>query len=189
MILSDSTLKRMLASGELIVEPLAEHQIQPASIDLRLGKHFLKLDENDVDLIRMDRPLRYTELTQDEIVIPAHSFLLASTQEYIRLPDDVTAFVEGRSSIGRIGLFVQNAGWVDPGFKGELTLELYNANRLPIKLVAGRRICQLVFARMDARAAAPYRGKYQGQRKPVGSRIFLDTESEIAPQTAPEPVT
>ncbi|MCH8884382.1 MAG: 2'-deoxycytidine 5'-triphosphate deaminase, partial [SAR324 cluster bacterium] len=72
MILSDSTLKRMLASGELIVEPLAEHQLQPASIDLRLGKHFLKLDENDVDLIRMDRPLRYTELTQDEIIIPAH---------------------------------------------------------------------------------------------------------------------
>ena len=176
MILSDTTLKRMLASGELVCEPLEPHQIQPASIDLRLGSHFLKLDEHGVDLIRLDEPLRYVELDQQEIVVPAHSFLLASTREYIKLPDNLTAFVEGRSSIGRIGLFVQNAGWVDPGFEGELTLELYNANRMPIKLQAGRRICQLVFARMDDRASAPYRGKYQGQRKPMGSRIFLDSD-------------
>ncbi|MCZ6729704.1 MAG: dCTP deaminase, partial [SAR324 cluster bacterium] len=87
-----------------------------------------------------------------------------------------TAFVEGRSSIGRIGLFVENAGWVDPGFEGELTLELYNANRQPIRLQAGRRICQLVFARMDQPASVPYRGKYQGQRKPMGSRIYQDSE-------------
>jgi dCTP deaminase len=176
MILSDTTLKRMLALGVLVVEPLEPHQIQPASIDLRLGGRFLKLDEHDVELIRLDRPLHYVELEQDEIVIPAHSFLLASTREFIRLPDHLTAFVEGRSSIGRIGLFVQNAGWVDPGFEGELTLELYNANRLPIKLQAGRRICQLVFAQMDARTSMPYQGKYQGQRNPVGSRIFLDSE-------------
>jgi len=182
MILSDTTLKKMLASGELVVEPLEPHQLQPASIDLRLGNHFLKLDEHDVDLIRLDQPLRYVELQQEEIVVPAHSFLLASTKEYIKLPDNLTAFVEGRSSIGRIGLFVQNAGWVDPGFQGELTLELYNANRLPIKLQAGRRICQLVFAQMDTRASAPYRGKYQGQRNPVGSRIFLDSDPGPPPR-------
>jgi dCTP deaminase len=181
MILSDATLRRLLASRELIVDPLEPGQVQPASIDLRLGGHFLRLDEHGMDLIRLDKELRYVEMSQDEIIIAPQTFLLASTMEYIKLPDNLTAFVEGRSSIGRIGLFVQNAGWVDPGFEGELTLELYNANRLPIRLIAGRRICQLVFARMDGPASTPYRGKYQGQRKPMGSRIFLDSESRPAP--------
>ena len=167
----------MLESGELGVEPLDHQQIQPASIDVRLGNHFLKVDENRLDVIRLDSGIQYEELPQEEIVIPPQSFLLATTREYIRLPADVTAFVEGRSSIGRIGLFVQNAGWVDPGFEGNITLELYNANRLPIRLVADRRICQLVFARMDRHAQRPYRGKYQGQRQATGSRIALDTES------------
>ena len=177
MILSDTTLKSMLESGELGIEPRDHQQIQPASIDVRLGNHFLKVDENRLDVIRLDSGIQYEELTQEEIVIPPQSFLLATTREYIRLPADVTAFVEGRSSIGRIGLFVQNAGWVDPGFEGNITLELYNANRLPIRLVADRRICQLVFARMDQHAQKPYRGKYQGQRQATGSRIALDTES------------
>ena len=164
----------MLKSGELVVEPLEENSIQPASIDLRLGSHYLKVDENDFDTIRLDRPIRYVEVSREEIVIPPLSFMLATTMEYIRLPNNVTAFVEGRSSIGRIGLFVQNAGWVDPGFEGELTLELFNANRQPIILQSGRRVCQLVFAQMDRPAQSPYRGKYQGQRRPVGSRIFQD---------------
>ena len=176
MILSDHTLRGMLERGELVVEPLAEQGVQPASIDLRLGSHFLKVDENEFESIRLDRPIRYVEMTMDEIVIPPGSFMLASTMEYIRLPADVTAFVEGRSSIGRIGLFVENAGWVDPGFEGELTLELFNANRQPIRLQAGRRICQLVFARMDRPASQPYQGKYQGQRRPVGSRIYDDID-------------
>lgn len=177
MILSDLTLREMLKSGELVVEPLEDYLIQPASIDLRLGRHFLKIDENAFDIIRLDDPIKYVEVTMDEIVIPPFSFLLASTMEYVKLPQNVTAFVEGRSSIGRIGLFVENAGWVDPGFEGELTLELFNANRLPIRLTAGRRICQLVFARMDRPASKPYSGKYQGQRKPMGSRIYEDSES------------
>ena len=177
MILSDRTIRRLIDSGELVIEPLEAGQIQPASVDLRLGGHFLKLDEYGVDLIRLDQPLSYSEMQHEEIVIPPQTFLLASTMEYVKLPDNLTAFVEGRSSIGRIGLFVQNAGWVDPGFEGELTLELYNANRLPIKLLSGRRICQLVFAQMDGPASTPYRGKYQGQRKPVGSRIFQDPEN------------
>ena len=177
MILSDATLRDMISKGELVVEPLEDYLIQPASIDLRLGKHFLKVDENVYDTIRMDEPIKYVEMTMDEIVIPPFSFMLASSMEYVKLPDDVTAFVEGRSSIGRIGLFVENAGWVDPGFEGELTLELFNANRQPIRLQAGRRICQLVFARMDRAAENPYQGKYQGQRKPMGSRIYEDSES------------
>ena len=177
MILSDVTIRRLMASGELVVEPIEPGQIQPASVDLRLGGHFLKLDEYGVDQIRLDQPMRYAEVQNDEIVIPPQTFLLASTMEYVKLPDNLTAFVEGRSSIGRIGLFVQNAGWVDPGFEGELTLELFNATRLPIKLQSGRRICQLVFAQMDGPASAPYRGKYQGQRKPMGSKIFQDHET------------
>ena len=94
----------------------------------------------------------------------------------MRLPNKLTAFVEGRSSIGRMGLFIQNAGWVDPGFEGEITLELFNANRLPIKLESGRRICQLVFAEMDQEAQNPYCGKYQGQKNSVGSKIYLDRD-------------
>ncbi len=83
---------------------------------------------------------------------------------------------EGRSSIGCLGLFIQNAGWVDPGFKGEITLELFNANKCAIELKSGRRVGQLVFAELDRDAQNPYRGKYQGQRGATGSRIFLDAE-------------
>ena len=100
--------------------------------------------------------------------------------EYVSLPDTLTAFVEGRSSLGRMGLFIQNAGWVDPGFRGEITLELFNANRCAIELRAGRRVGQLVFAEMDAPAEHPYDGKYQGQTGATGSRVFLDPEVERA---------
>ena len=176
MIVSDASLRALLASGQIVVEPLEDQQIQPASIDLRLGDHFLKIDENSVESITLDKPLAYVEIRKEEIIIPPHTFLLAVTREYIRLPADITAFVEGRSSIGRIGLFIQNAGWVDPGFAGTITLELYNANRLPIRLTSGRRICQIVFARMDGPASRPYAGKYQNQRAAVGSRVFQDRD-------------
>ncbi len=126
MILSDQTIRQMLSEHSLVISPLTPEQIQPASVDVRLGNTF--------------------------------------------------SVVEGRSSLGRLGLFIQNAGWVDPGFHGEITLELFNANRCAIKLQAGRRIGQLVFARMDRAAQNPYRGKYQGQRGATGSRVFLDEE-------------
>lgn len=176
MVISDKTLKKMLNDGELVVEPLADEGIQPASIDCRLGNHFLVVESMDMEILTLDSEIKYREVTSDTITIPPHSFLLATTQEYFKLPNDVTAFVEGRSSIGRLGLFIENAGWVDPGFEGKITLELYNANSLPIRLQAGRRICQMVFCRMDQMAENPYRGKYQGQDKAVGSRIFQDTD-------------
>ena len=166
----------MLDSGKLTVEPLAENSIQPASIDCRLGGHFLLIDENRMDCLSMTSEIQYRSLECDEITLPPHSFLLATTLEYVEVPSGLTAFVEGRSSIGRMGLFIQNAGWVDPGFEGNLTLELYNANRLPIRLQTGRRICQLVFARMDRTALTPYSGKYQGQSRATGSLISLDTD-------------
>ena len=114
------------------------------------------------------------EAVQD-VLLPGQ-FVLATTMEYIGLPDNLTAFVEGRSSLGRMGLFIQNAGWVDPGFQGEITLELFNANRCAIELKAGRRVGQLVFAELDQTAQNPYRGKYQGQKGATGSRVFLDAE-------------
>jgi dCTP deaminase len=177
MILSDKTLQTMITKGDLVVEPITTESIQPASIDCRLGTHYLMVENFNMTAIDMDSEIKYREFEGDTITIPPHTFLLATTMEYIKLPNDLTAFVEGRSSIGRLGLFIQNAGWVDPGFEGNITLELYNANSLPIILKAGRRICQLVFCKMDQTAATPYRGKYQGQKKSVGSRIFQDPEA------------
>lgn len=176
MILSDKSIYKYLESGELVIDPIEVGQVQPASVDIRLGNSFLKLDENNFEAMTLTDEIKYVSMEVDEIIIPSNSFLLATTMEYIKLPCNLTAFVEGRSSIGRMGLFIQNAGWVDPGFEGEITLELFNANRLPIKLEKGRRICQLVFAKMDQVADKPYNGKYQGQRKAVGSRVFLDEE-------------
>jgi dCTP deaminase len=176
MILSDDTLRSMMEEGTIVVEPIEPYQVQPASIDLRLGRHFLKIDENTLESLSLDSELPYVQIEKDEIIIPPHSFLLATAIERVRIPAHVTAFVEGRSSIGRIGLFIQNAGWVDPGFEGNITLELFNANRLPLRLASGRRICQIVFAFMDKPTRTPYSGKYQGQRGTVGSRIFKDPE-------------
>jgi dCTP deaminase len=177
MIISDETLKRMMAEGAIAVEPIEPYQLQPASIDLGLGRSFLKVDENTLESLSLDSEMPYVSIEKDEIILPPHTFLLATTVEFVRLPANVTAFVEGRSSIGRMGLFIQNAGWVDPGFEGTITLELFNANRLPIRLQAGRRICQIVFAFMDQETRRPYAGKYQGQRGTVGSRVFQDRDA------------
>ena len=176
MILSDTHIKDRIHSGELVIEPYDPDCLQPASIDCRLGTHFLKVNESMHSHITLTDEITYTEINQDFIVIPAHSFLLATTKETFKIPNGITAFVEGRSSIGRIGLFIQNAGWVDPGFEGSITLELYNANSLPIRLDANRRICQLVFCKMTSLAEQPYKGKYFQQSQSVGSRIFKDKE-------------
>lgn len=181
MIISDLTLREHLKNGTIGIDPLEDYQIQPASVDLRLGTHFLVVDEHSTEIITMDTPIHYREINKSEIIIPPQSFVLATTMECIKLPDNMTAFVEGRSSIGRMGLFIQNAGWVDPGFEGEITLEVYNANSLPIKLTSGRRICQLVFAQMDQTTLNPYRGKYQGQRKARGSEVRQDQELNAPP--------
>ena len=176
MILSDGTLKTLIETKELLVEPIKPESIQPASVDCHLGRHFLLVEDRQMHTIDMESKILYREIEANEIIIPPQSFLLATTEEYVKLPNNMTAFVEGRSSIGRIGLFIQNAGWVDPGFEGQITLELFNANSLPIRLQAGRRICQLVFCLMDKPAQNPYKGKYQGQRNATGSRVYQDTE-------------
>ncbi len=176
MILSDKTLMRMIEKKELIVEPLAKEQIQPASVDIRLGNTFSIVEDTSTGIINLENEIKYKTITTDSYILLPNQFVLATTMEYFDLPDDLTAFVEGRSSLGRMGLFIQNAGWVDPGFKGEITLELYNANRCAIELKAGRRVGQLVFAKMDDTALNPYNGKYQGQKGATGSRVFMDKE-------------
>lgn len=176
MILSDITLTELLKTGELKMSPLTDGQIQPASIDIRLGDTFSIVEDSSSGIITLDSEISYKTIKTDTYLLLPGQFVLATTMEYIELPDDLTAFVEGRSSLGRMGLFIQNAGWVDPGFKGEITLELFNANRCAIELKAGRRVGQLVFAKMDREAQNPYRGKYQGQTGATGSRVFMDSD-------------
>lgn len=176
MILSDRTIHQMLSEHSLVITPLTPEQIQPASVDVRLGNTFSVVEDSSSGILTLAHKISYKTITTDTYLLLPGQFVLATTMEYFELPDDLTAFVEGRSSLGRLGLFIQNAGWVDPGFRGEITLELFNANRCAIKLQAGRRIGQLVFARMDRAAQNPYRGKYQGQRGATGSRVFLDEE-------------
>lgn len=176
MILSDTTIRELLASGALGISPLEERQIQPASVDICLGDTYGIVEDQPDAIVRMDKEIRYKTLRADRYILLPGQFVLATTLEYFRLPNNLTAFVEGRSSIGRLGLFIQNAGWVDPGFEGEITLELFNANKCAIELQKSRRIGQLVFAQLDGDARNPYRGKYQGQRGATGSRIDQDQE-------------
>lgn len=177
MILSDKTLTKMLDGHTLIVNPLEIEQIQPASIDIRIGNTYSVVEDSSSGIIDLDDEITYKQITAEKYILLPGQFVLATTMEYFELPDNLTAFVEGRSSLGRMGLFIQNAGWVDPGFKGEITLELFNANRCAIELSAGRRVGQLVFAQLDNNALNPYRGKYQGQRGATGSKVFLDKDN------------
>ncbi|SEO13379.1 dCTP deaminase [Amphibacillus marinus] len=176
MILSGQTIKEMIETNQITIEPFEPQTIQPASIDLRLGGHFLILDEMSTPMLSVNDNAHYHELTiseEESVVIPPHTFMLATTIETVHLPNNLTAFVEGRSSIGRLGVFIQNAGWIDPGFNGQVTLELFNANRVPVKLKVGMRVCQLVIAQVD-QTTAGYHGKYLLQHGATASKIYLD---------------
>ena len=168
----------MLKEKTLLIEPIEEEQIQPASVDIRLGNTFSIVEDSPNGIITMQNEISYKTIQTDKYILLPGQFVLATTLEYFVMPNDLTAFVEGRSSLGRMGLFIQNAGWVDPGFEGEITLELFNANRCAIELQAGRRVGQLVFAQLDDIALNPYKGKYQGQKGATGSRVFLDKETK-----------
>ena len=174
MILSDGEIREYIEAGHLVVEPIDDVQIQPASIDIRLGNTFSVVDNATNSILRLDDEVRYKTITQEKYILLPGQFVLATTVEYVALPNNLTAFVEGRSSLGRLGLFIQNAGWVDPGFEGEITLELYNASRFAIELKSGWRVGQLVFAKMEMDAQNPYAGKYQKQRGATGSRVYMD---------------
>ena len=178
MILSDRTLIKMLDQKRLVISPMQKGQIQPASVDIRLGNAFSVVEDTSSGIITLDKEIRYKTIETDTYLLLPGQFVLATTMEYFELPDNLTAFVEGRSSLGRMGLFIQNAGWVDPGFRGEITLELFNANRCAIELKSGRRVGQLVFAEMDDSALNPYNGKYQGQTGATGSMVYLDHDND-----------
>jgi dCTP deaminase len=143
MILSDKTIQKLLDSGELVIDPLADEGIQPGSIDCRIGDHFLVLDHaaQKDGIITFTEELIYREIRDTSIVIPPHSFLLATTMEYIRIPNGYSAFVEGRSSIGRLGLFIQNAGWVDAGFEGRIRASGMSIGTLSDGSKGGSPIC------------------------------------------------
>lgn len=177
MILCDESLKKLCHEKKLITPYIADN-IQPASIDLRLGDEFLKINSGyrQVEFGDTSRKTLYHKYKAPTFKIGPHQFILATTIETVKIPHDCAAFVQGRSSIGRMGLFIQNAGWVDPGFQGQITLELYNASPVPIVLEAGRRICQLIIAKLDNTAVNPYRGKYQNQIGVRGSEIWKDKE-------------
>ncbi|MCH7523178.1 MAG: dCTP deaminase [Chloroflexi bacterium] len=184
-VLSDRTIKEELAAGRLVIEPLDEANIQPASIDLQLDRVFRIFRVTRRPFVDVRQPMDdLTELVTIEddepFIIQPGTFVLGSTLESVTLPDDIVARVDGRSSLGRLGLLVHaTAGYIDPGWTGKLTLELSNQSQMPIALYYGMKISQISFLRMSTPVDRPYgseslASKYQGQTGPTPSRIFQD---------------
>ncbi len=198
-VLSDRTIKQELAAGRLVIHPLDEDCIQPASVDLHLDRTFRVFPYGPSGrvtsrpFVDVRRPVDdLTELVtiddQQPFIIQPGTFCLASTVESVTLPVDIVARVDGKSSLGRLGLLVHaTAGYVDPGWTGRLTLELSNQSPMPIALYYGMRIAQISFLRMSTPVDRPYGSpglgsKYQGQAGPTPSRAFQDF-----PQTDVDP--
>lgn len=179
MILSDSDIQDYQefrsAKNPLIYtnNPKENIFIGPSSVDLTLSNSFNSIKKTN--LITFDTQIEYKEKIYTHFLLQAGEFVLASTQESINLPDNISAFVQGRSSIGRLGLQIQNAGFIDAGFSGQLTLELHNQGSSPILLEAGKRICQIVFILQSSPSLKVYNGKYQNQTGATGSKIHLDS--------------
>jgi dCTP deaminase len=185
VILSDRSLRERLASSSIAIEPLDEGAIQPASVDLRLARTFRVFSRHrhtHIDLAHDQRGL--TELVEVEeggrFALHPGEFVLGSTLERVRVPDDLVGRLEGKSSLGRVGLIIHStAGYVDPGFEGQITLELSNVATVPILLYPGMRVAQISFLTMTTPAERPYASpgldsKYQGQAGPTESRLRLD---------------
>jgi len=190
MILSDADIARRLDEGDLAIEPLddPELQIQPASVDLRLGQTFLEFQHANIPCIHPNSEQEVEEYVEEtdvgengEYVLHPGDFVLGTTYERVAIPDDLIAHVEGRSSLGRLAIVVHaTAGLCDPGYEGQITLELSNLGRAPVSLTPGMRISQLTFTELKTPADRPYgaeRGsKYQGQQGPQASKIQGDRE-------------
>jgi dCTP deaminase len=181
VLLSDRDILTELDSGRVQLDPLSRDMIQPSSIDVRLDKFFRVFDNHKyphIDPAADQSDLtREVEVTSDEtFVLHPGEFVLGSTYEVVSLPDDIAARLEGKSSLGRLGLLTHStAGFIDPGFSGHVTLELANVATLPIKLYPGMKIGQLCFFRLSSPAdnpygSAKYGSRYQGQRGPTPSR-------------------
>ena len=185
MVLSDRDIRSELAANRLRIEPLDDSNVQPASVDLRLGHQFLTFEGHTMPLIDVKQDMHYlmspVEIDEDHpFVLEPRQFVLAVTLEYVELPDDLVGRLDGKSSLGRLGLVVHStAGFVDPGWKGNLTLELSNLAPHPIRLYYGMRASQISFIRLSSPAEQPYgskalRSRYQGQRGPTASRFYRD---------------
>ena len=184
MILSDRSIKEAIASGRLGIEPFDPALVQPSSIDVRLDSKFLVFRNAKRAFIDVKQPaddlMEMLEVGPDEpMFLHPHEFVLGSTVERVRMPDDLVARLEGRSSLGRLGVVIHStAGFIDAAFEGHITLEISNLANLPIALYPRMRIGQLSFSLMTTPADRPYgadRGsKYSGQALPTASRLYLD---------------
>ena len=186
MVLSDRSIRESLDSGHIVVDPLGEGCIQPASVDIRLDRQIREFPPPDkysvVDgLTDLDRVMKSVEIPDPgPYVLKPGEFILANTIENVELPADIVARLEGKSSLARMGLMVHaTAGYIDPGFRGQLTLEISNVARARIYLFYEMKISQISFLRMSTPAENPYGSdglgsKYQGQLGPTPSRIHLE---------------
>ncbi len=180
MVLSDRTIREQIAAGRLIVEPFDDALVQPSSIDVRVAGQFRVFRNNRQPFIDVRKPsddlTDLVEIFGDEpFILHPGEFVLGTTLERIGIPNDLVARLEGKSSLGRLGLLIHStAGYIDPGWDGDITLELSNVARLPITIYAGMRIGQLSFQTLTTPVDTPYQGKYQGQSGPTASRAFRD---------------
>lgn len=185
MLLSDRDIRAELDSGRVQLEPLDRSMVQPASVDVRLDRYFRLFDNHRYAHIDPAEPqeelTRLVEVAPDEpFILHPGEFVLGATYEQVTLPEDIAARLEGKSSLGRLGLLTHStAGFIDPGFSGHVTLELSNMATLPIKLWPGSKIGQLCFFRLTSPAehsygSGPYSNRYQGQRGPTASRSHLN---------------
>jgi len=163
MVLSDNTIQTLIESprSDLSIDPYLQQNVEPASVDLRLSDSFANIDtvvsSDGVIDTATDNSVTYNHFTTDSIVLEPGSTVLGSTIEQITLPDNISARVVGRSSLGRLFVEVhKTAGFCDPGFSGDITLEIGNDSEHPVRLHAGHRICQIVFERLDRPADRPY---------------------------------
>ncbi|BEH02378.1 MAG: dCTP deaminase [Propionibacteriaceae bacterium] len=184
MLLSDRDICAQVQAGRVSLDPWDAAMVQPASIDVRLDRYFRIFENHRYDAI--DPAADQSELTRmvspdgdEPFVLHPGEFALGATYEYVTLPDDIAARLEGKSSLGRLGLLTHStAGFIDPGFSGHVTLELSNMATLPIKLYPGMKVGQLCFFQLSSPAAHPYGSAgvgshYQGQRGPTASRSHL----------------
>ena len=185
MLLSDRDLKAEIESGRLVIEPYDAALVQPSSIDVRLDRFFRVFENHRYPHIdpaeQQDELTRMVEVTADEpFILHPGEFVLGSSYEVIGLADDLAARLEGKSSLGRLGLLTHStAGFIDPGFNGHVTLELSNVATLPIKLWPGMKIGQVCVLRLTSPAEHPYGSavygsRYQGQRGPTPSKSYLN---------------
>ena len=187
MILSDRDIRAEIAAGRIVIDPYVPDAVQPSSVDLHLDRRFRVFRNSRYPYIdvRTDQP-ELTELVEiggdDPFILHPGEFVLGSTFERVQLPNDMVARLEGKSSLGRLGLLIHStAGYVDPGWEGNLTLELSNVANLPITLYDGMKIGQISFQRLSSPAEVGYGdasigSKYRGQRDPTASLYHRDFE-------------